>query len=89
MPPRKIVKLSNYIGLIAIFCLIYWVFTFICITVFDLKIFRERMTEVFLLSIFSIIAVMAGTLMLNIMFNLTRIAEKHNTDQNYAIKIVR
>lgn len=47
------------------------------------------MTEVFLLSIFSIIAVMAGTLMLNIMFNLTRIAEKHNTDQNYAIKIVR
>ncbi|AWM79064.1 peptidase [Gammaproteobacteria bacterium ESL0073] len=86
MNPKKIVKLSNYIGLIAIFCLVYWVFTFICITVFDLKIFRERMTEIFFLSIFSIIAVMAGALMINIMFNLTRIAEKHNTDQNYTNK---
>lgn len=83
MNPKKIVKLSNYIGLIAIFCLIYWVFTFICITVFDLKIFQVQMTEIFFLSIFSIIAVMSGSLMINIMFNLTRIAEKHNSDQNY------
>lgn len=41
------------------------------------------MTEIFFLSIFSIIAVMSGALMINIMFNLTRIAEKHNSDQNY------
>lgn len=86
MNPKKIVKLSNYIGLIAIFCLVYWVFTFICITVFDLKVFRRHLTEIFFMSIFSIIAVMVGALMINIMFNLTRIAEKHNTDQNYTNK---
>ena len=44
------------------------------------------MTEIFFLSIFSIIAVMAGALMLNIMFNLTRIAERHNIDQNHVNK---
>lgn len=87
--PKKIVTLSNYIGLISILCLIYWVFTFICMTVFDLKVFRARMTETFFLSIFSIIAVMAGALIINIMFNLTRIAEKHNMDQQYSNKNIK
>lgn len=84
MNPRKIVKLSNYIGLVAIFCLVYWVFIFMSMTILDLKIFQEQVTEAFFLSIFSIIVVMIATLMINIMFNLTRIAEKHNTDQQYA-----
>ncbi|UYZ85417.1 hypothetical protein MTZ49_07670 [Entomomonas sp. E2T0] len=86
MNPKNIVKLSNFIGIIAIICLIYWVFIFTSVTVFDLKIFRQRMTETFLLSIFGIITLMAGALMINIMFNLTRIAEKHNTDQQYPEK---
>lgn len=86
MSPKNIVKLSNFIGVIAIICLIYWVFIFTSVTVFDLKIFRQRMTETFLLSIFGILTLMAGALMINIMFNLTRIAEKHNTDQNYPEK---
>ena len=81
MNPKKLVKLSNNIGIASIILLIYWVFIFIAIMVFDLKIFKRNMTEIFLMSIFGIIALMAGALIVNIMFNLTRIAENHNKDK--------
>lgn len=81
MNNKKLVKLSNIIGITSIILLIYWVFVFIAITVFELKVFRENMTETFYLSVFGILALMFGALMINIMFNLTRIAEKHNQDE--------
>ncbi len=81
MNNKKLVWLSNIIGIASIILLIYWVFIFIAITVFDLKVFRENMTETFYLSVFGILALMFGALMINIMFNLTRIAEKHNQDE--------
>lgn len=80
MKPKSLVKISNYIGVIAIVLLIYWVFIFISIQVFGFKVFKENMTETFYLSIFGILALMSGALMINMMFNLTRIAEKHNND---------
>jgi hypothetical protein len=81
MNQEKIVKYSNIVGIISILLLIYWVFSYISIEVFGLKIFRENMTQTFYMSIFGILALMAGTLMLNIMMNLTRIASKHNADE--------
>ena len=81
MNNKKLVKLSNVIGVISIILLIYWVFIFIAITVFNLKVFREYITESFYFSILAILALMFGALMINIMFNLTRIAEKHNQDE--------
>lgn len=81
MNPKKLVNLSNNIGIVSIILLIYWVFIFIAIMVFDLKIFRRNMTEIFFMSIFGIIVLMAGALIVNIMFNLTRIAQKHNQDK--------
>lgn len=80
MNNKKLVKLSNIIGITSIILLLYWVFIFISITVFGLKIFRENITEIFYLSVVGIIALMFGALIINIMFNLTRIAEKHNND---------
>lgn len=80
MNNKFLVKLSNAIGLISIVLLVYWVFTFIVITVFNFKVFRENMTETFYLSVLGIIALMLGSLIINIMLNLTRIAEKHNKD---------
>lgn len=80
MNAKQIVKLSNIIGLTSILLLVYWVFTFIVIEVFGLKVFRENMTESFYLSILGILALMAGSLIINLMFNLTRIAEKQNQD---------
>jgi hypothetical protein len=80
MNQEKIVKYSNIVGIISILLLIYWVFSYVSIEVFGLKIFRENMTQTFYMSIFGILALMAGTLMLNIMMNLTRIASKHNAD---------
>ena len=73
---KFLVKLSNSIGIFSILLLVYWVFTFILVQVFGLKVFRANITETFLLSILGILAMMGGTLMLNIMLNLTRIAEK-------------
>jgi len=80
MNNKTLVKLSNIIGIISIILLIYWVFIFISITVFELKIFRENITETFYFSVLGILALMFGALMINIMFNLTRIANKHNND---------
>lgn len=80
MNAKQIVKLSNVIGIVSILLLVYWVFTFIMIQVFGLKVFRENMTETFYFSVFGILALMFGSLIINIMFNLTRIAEKHNLD---------
>ena len=78
---KTLVKLSNIIGIISIILLVYWVFVFISITVFGLKIFRENITETFYLSVVGILALMLGSLIINVMFNLTRIAEKHNQDE--------
>ena len=80
MDNKKIVKISNIVGLISISLLIYWVFIFISITVFGLKVFRENITESFYLSIIGILALMFGALMINIMFNLTKIAAHFEGD---------
>lgn len=80
MNPKTLVKISNTIGIISITLLIYWVFVFMTVEVFGLKVFRENITQTFYMSIIGIIALMFGALIINIMFNLTRIAQKHNND---------
>jgi hypothetical protein len=82
MTPKQLVKLSNIIGITAIVLLVYWVFTFITIEVFGLKVFRENMTETFYLSVLGILALMVGSLIINVMFNLTRIAENKDKEEN-------
>lgn len=84
MTPKQLVKISNAIGITAILLLVYWVFTFIIIQVFGLKVFRENMTETFYLSVLGILALMVGSLIINVMFNLTRIAETKNNDDTNA-----
>jgi hypothetical protein len=77
---KKLVKLSNSVALISILLLIYWVFVFVSVEVFGFKIFRENLSQTFAMSVLGIFALMAGSLMINVMFNLTRIAERHNKD---------
>ena len=81
MNAKKLVKATNIIGMVAVTLLVYWVFALILIQVFGLKVFREHITEIFLMSILGILAVMGGTLMLNIMLNLTRIAERGQEEE--------
>ena len=83
MNNKSLVRLSNIIGITSILLLVYWVFIFISITVFGLKVFRENLTETFYLSVVGILALMLGALIINVMFNLTRIAEKHNQDDTF------
>ena len=81
MNTKKLVKATNIIGMVAVTLLVYWVFALILIQVFGLKVFREHITEIFLMSILGIFAVMGGTLILNIMLNLTRIAERGQEEE--------
>lgn len=81
MNAKKLVKATNIVGMVAVVLLVYWVFVLILSNVFGLKVFREYITEIFLMSIFGIFAVMGGTLMLNIMLNLTRIAERGQEEE--------
>lgn len=76
MDTKKLVKASNVIGMVSVVLLVYWVFAFILIQVFGLRVFRQYLTETFAVSIMGILALMAGALILNIMLNLTRIAER-------------
>lgn len=85
---KTLVKLSNIVALVSILLLIYWVFVFISVEVFGFKIFRENISQTFAMSVLGIFALMAGSLMINVMFNLTRIAEKHNRDEVAEAKAV-
>ncbi len=78
---KQLVKTSNVIALIGIALLIYWVFGLILMVVFGLRVFRENLTEMFAMSIMAILAVLVGSLVINIMLNLTRIADKNQGDQ--------
>jgi hypothetical protein len=43
----RLIKVTNKVAFYATCTLFYWVFVFLIITVFDLRIFKERMTEMF------------------------------------------
>lgn len=93
MSPKQLVKISNTLGIVSILLLVYWVFSFILIEVFGLKVFKENITESFYLSVIGILALMVGALIINIMFNLTRIAERSDlhgiqVDSNKKIIII-
>lgn len=77
----SIVKVTNKVALVTVAILMYWVFIFVCSTAFGFKVFRENMTEVFLLSILGIFAILAGSIILNIMYNLTAIAEGRKVEE--------
>ena len=76
-----IVKLTNKIALIAVFLLIYWVFIFVINAVFEFRVLKENLTEMFFLSVFGIFAILFGSIILNIMYNLTAIAEGRPSQQ--------
>lgn len=76
MNNKTIIHLTNKIALAFIVILIYWVFIFSMMTVFDFKIFRQNMTEAFAFSVMGILAILCGAVIINVMLNLTRIADK-------------
>jgi uncharacterized membrane protein len=75
MNKTSVVKLTNKVSIVAIFLLLYWVFILTVTSVFGLKVFKENITESFYLSILGILALMAGSLIVNIMLNMTIISE--------------
>lgn len=87
MDTMKIIRITNKVALYSVGLLAYWVFIFVCITIFDFKIFRENITQAFYLSIIGVFAILGGAIVLNIMLNLTKIANHVNgQDDNLSTK---
>ena len=70
----QLIKGTNRVAIYSTAALFYWVFVFLIISAFDLKIFREHITEIFYLSLLGIFAILAGALILNVMSNLSKIS---------------
>jgi hypothetical protein len=81
---KKTADLSARAGFVAVLALVYWVIIFTTTSVFGLKLFKEQAAELFMYSIIGILTVMFGALIINIMANLTRIAEKINNSGDTA-----
>ncbi|NOU24061.1 MAG: peptidase [Methylotenera sp.] len=81
-----LIKTTNKIALWSVIALFYWIFIFICITVFDLKIFREHITETFLMSILGIFALLGGALVLNVMSNLSKISASVSSKEEQVVR---
>lgn len=71
----NIAKTTNRIALITVVLMIYWVFIFVSTEVFGFRVFKENISQVFGMSILGIFAILAGAIILNVMYNLTSIAE--------------
>ncbi|WP_338845918.1 hypothetical protein V8J88_19595 [Massilia sp. W12] len=74
MHSDHVIKLSSRILYGAILLLVYWVFCFLLINAFDLKVFRESLSSMFGMSLLGIFAVLGGALILNISANLNKIS---------------
>ncbi len=74
MQPGTLCRWSNRLSLVTLFLLVYWIFIFIISAVFEFKVVRENLTEAFGFSIFGLLALLLGCMIMNIMLNLTRIA---------------
>lgn len=76
MNPKQIVKISNAVGVISIMLLMFWVFIFITINIFNFRLFSWEVRNLFTMSIVPILALIFAALAMNIMFNLTLISQK-------------
>jgi nitrogen fixation/metabolism regulation signal transduction histidine kinase len=76
MNSKKMVKLSNAIAFYSAWALVYWIILFITANVFGLSIFKGYTAAILYFTIRGIVVLMVGALILNIMFNLSRMADK-------------
>ena len=96
----KIIKITTNIAIVATVLLIYWIFIFVSITAFNFKVFHKIMTESFYLSLLGIFAILGGALILNVIMNLSKIADSlsqnsmsdrelpHNQSRRYIIGLL-
>ncbi|MBU1053590.1 MAG: hypothetical protein KKC46_07150 [Proteobacteria bacterium] len=89
MNTDNIIKLTNRISLLSIILLIYWVFIFCANTVFGFKVFKANITESFYLSVIGILALLVGSVVVNIMFNLTKISDSIGNKPELSSRIIK
>lgn len=89
MDHDRIIKVTNRVALYSTVALFYWVFVFLVVTAFDLKIFREHMTQIFYLSLFGLFSILGGAIVLNVMSNLSKISTVIATDRNFTLSGAR
>lgn len=74
MNHELIIRTTNRTAVYVCAALAYWTFIFLIVSVFDLRIFRERMTEMFFFSFLGLFALLGGAIVLNLMSNLSKIS---------------
>lgn len=75
----RIIHATTIVSMGSMALLLYWVFAFSCVAIFGLKVFRENISQAFGLSILGILALLAGSLIVNMIFNLSKIADSLST----------
>jgi hypothetical protein len=85
----RLISITNRVAVVATFALFYWVFIFLIITAFDLKIFREYMTQIFYLSLLGIFAILGGAIVLNVMSNLSKISNLLAERQGLSVSLAK
>jgi len=81
------IKLSNIIGIIGIILLIYRILFFVVNEVVELTVLQKYVaSDVFISSIWGILALIFGSSLISIMFNLTRIVEKSDGELSKSSK---
>ncbi|MBI5624400.1 MAG: hypothetical protein HY924_11535 [Elusimicrobia bacterium] len=71
----RIIHATTVVAVVSMMLLLYWVFAVGCVLVFGLKVFRENITQAFAFSVLGILALLAGSLIVNMVFNLSKIAD--------------
>ena len=77
----NIPKITNKIAITTTILLIYWIFIFICINILGFKVFQQNITELFFFSVFGLFTILCSAMIINIMYNLTAIANKYQKEE--------
>ena len=77
----NIPKITNKIAITTTILLVYWVFIFICINILGFKVFQQNITELFFFSVFGLFTILCSAMVINIMYNLTAIANKYQKEE--------
>lgn len=77
------VKWLNRLAMVALMLLLYWLFIMAVTQIFGLSVFARSITEAFAISLAGLLALMGGSLMLNVMLNLSRMA--HSLEQGQPV----
>jgi hypothetical protein len=81
----RTIRITNHVALYACIVFVYWVGIYSVATVFNLKVFKDNVTNAFGMSLVGILAVLAASIILNVMANLSKISAAVSAPRGQAV----